>query len=68
MTMLYNYNIILYTSKSIDSVTFILPRLLLIIIHIHRSLINIMISYNYNIIAPDNDSYPSLTDQYNDII
>jgi hypothetical protein len=49
MTMLYNYNIILYTSKSIDSVTFILPRLLLIIIHIHRSKLYPLLTDQYNV-------------------
>ena len=42
-------------------------------IHTHRSLINIMISYNHNImchlhlaaLAPVDELYPLLTDQYN---
>ena len=45
MAMIYNCNIILYASKLIDSITFILPRLLLLIMPIYCSLINIIISY-----------------------
>jgi hypothetical protein len=56
-----NNNNILYTSKLIDSVTLILPRLLLLIMPIHCSLINIIKSYYYNVIFYSSKLLDSVT-------
>ena len=56
----FNNNNILYTSKLIDSVTSILPSLVLLIMPIHCSLIIIIMSYNVN--------YKTMTMLYNYMI